>query len=118
MANLKPVEPLSDWQTYEIENTILDPPIIRLRLKPVENLAVYDIPQGEEVKRSKIAKELLFESVVEWDLTMDGKPIPCTDENKRKYLPLFLGNVVKGTQGYLGFAILAFAADLENFLKN
>jgi len=83
------------------------------------------IPQ--ENRFGDILRAVLIEAVDGWDLTRDGEPIPCTLEKKREILPLILGHAIKPTPEtdeddpfglVLGRALLAFALEPENFLKN
>lgn len=85
----------------------------------------------DKVRLSKMVQEALVDAVLGWDLTMDGKPLLCTEENKRKFFPGILGLKLwkeKKAEGekdeatqldeYLGWALINFAGDQENFLKN
>jgi len=83
------------------------------------------IPQENRI--GDIFRGILIDAVVGWDLTTEGQPIPCTMEKKREILPTLLGMAVKPTAEtdesdpfgrVLGRALLAFALEAENFLKN
>jgi hypothetical protein len=89
-----------------------------------------DYVRGGETRMSRVIQEALVDSVVSWDLTLEGgRPIPCTDENKRKFFPALLelklwkepeeapepGFIL---DDFLGWALVTFASVAENFLKN
>jgi hypothetical protein len=79
--------------------------------------AIDFIHKGENPKPSEMNREMLISSVLGWDLTKDGQPVPCTDENKRKYLPFILGR--KTMDGsVIAWELLAFVRDEANFLGN
>jgi hypothetical protein len=84
---------------------------------------------GVKSRPSHTHTEAMIEAVVGWTLTHDGgKPIECNEENKRKYLPYVLGMEIirEGRKpgddfdmdDVLGWALVNFAGDPENFLKN
>lgn len=83
---------------------------------------------GARVRLSKIVQDALVDVVTAWNLTMDEKPIPCTDENKQKFFPAILGlrltpdpdvpDAERGLNEYLGWALVNFAGEYGNFLKN
>lgn len=70
-----------------------------------------------EMRRSEANRKLIYSAVVGWDL-MDGEAsLPCTPENKEKYLPFVLGR--KDAAGnVIGWELLGFILDPDNFLKN
>ena len=80
--------------------------------------------EPESFRLSKIIQGALVEAVEGWDLTIGGKPVPCTIENKRKYFPRIMGAKLAGRkkdvafEAFLGGALANFAGDEENFLKN
>lgn len=81
------------------------------------------IKPGERFRFSKAIREVLIDAVVGWDLTQDGKPIPCDEENKRKILPVLFGTRLAGEEDHpydllLGLKLCEFAGDDRNFLKN
>jgi len=74
-------------------------------------------------KFSALVRSVLMDAVQGWDLTEDGKAISCTDANKAQYLPVIFGLLIKDEQAnpldrVLGRALLTFAMDSDNFLKN
>jgi hypothetical protein len=123
MGDIKKIEPLSGWASFELDTTVLNPPIVKLKVSPIDLGQVKDVVDaGRGGKFSLVEKELLIEAVKEWDISLDGVALPCSEENKRKYLWLLLGLPVKAKEGETGqvFAheLLAYASDLENFVKN
>ena len=81
------------------------------------------VKPGEQYRQSKVFRKMLIDAVSGWDLTSDGQAIQCNAENRDKYLPIILGLQLKVEEGekygdVLGVALLGFAADSENFLKN
>jgi hypothetical protein len=115
MSNVRRLIGVSDWLSFDLETMFLEPPTLRLKVRVVDGLAGLD---ASGVKYSAIVKEILIASVAEWDLAEDGVPIPCDEENKRRWLPLFFGQRVKGTGRLLGLELAEYAGNEENFLKN
>ena len=82
----------------------------------------------DKVRLSKVVQEALVDAVTGWDLTMNGKPLPCTEDNKRKFFPGLLGrklakdpaeaDIDRGLNEFLGWALVNFAGEYGNFLKN
>jgi hypothetical protein len=78
-----------------------------------------DNTDGGKVSRpSKFLVGCVLDAVVEWDLTEDEKPVPVTDEAKKKYFAPLLGILIKDAQTCLATEIFEFARDGGNFLKN
>lgn len=76
-----------------------------------------------KLRLSKVIEDALVDVVVGWDLTLDGKPLECSEENKRKFFPAILGLELAGSEGerldnYLGWALVNFAGEQGHFLKN
>jgi len=101
----------------------------------VRMLGLHEIPdyvpkaeKGVKLRQSKIITEALIDTVLGWDITLDGQPIECNEANRREWLPYLLGlKVIREDEGQrdkfslddiLGMALLYFAGDPENFLKN
>ena len=124
MANIKKIEPISDWVAFELDTTVLNPPIVRLKVSPIDLGEIKDLVDGGKgTKFSMVEKELLIDAVKEWDVSLDGVALPCSEENKRKYLWLLLGLPVKAKEGekagqVFAHELLAYVSDLENFVKN
>lgn len=123
MGNVKyrPMEPVSCWLEYHLVTDKLDPPIFRCRIKPVDMFNLIDgFVEGEQVKMGKMTLEAVVDAVVEWDLCVDGTPIPLTPENKMSWLRPIIAEKVEGRGEHtlLGIAILYDGRNRENFLKN
>ena len=81
---------------------------------------------------SDVIRRAVADAIHDWDLTEDGKPLPCTQENKDKYLPLLFGLKIKQPEAVvdgetvptdpvalvLVRALAEFAGNSEYFLKN
>ena len=123
MANVKyrPMAPLTGWIEYSLATEQLEPPVFKCRLKPVDLFNLIDGLAGSEApKMGQATLEAAIEAVAEWDLAIDGVPIPVTPENKTAWLrPIVAEPVTNRPEGtLLGIAILLDARDRENFLKN
>jgi len=117
----KPLEPLSSWMEYPLVTTQLEPPVFRCRLRPIDIYSVMDSvePDGR-LRMGRAMLEASVEAVAEWDLTLNGEPIPCTPENKLAWLrPIIAEPVADRPEGVLlGIALLLDARNRSNFLKN
>lgn len=124
MSNIKyrPMEPLTDWIEYRLVTDRLDPPVFRCRLRPVTRLNLMDgTPLGDTTfKAGRTLQEVAIEAVAEWDLAVEGVPIPLTPENKAGWLLPLIDQQVAGREAsiLLGIAIVVDARNPENFLKN
>lgn len=122
MADVKyrPLEPLSGWMEYPLLTNLLDPPIFRCRLRPIDFYNLMDGLGGGEIKLGKATMETAIEAIAEWDLTSNGIPIPPTLENKIAWIrPIIAEQVADRDPGILlGIAIVMDAQKRENFLKN
>ena len=92
-----------------------------------ESRAGNDAPRISDVIRRAVA-----DAIHDWDLTEDGKPLPCTRKNKDEYLPLLFGLRVKQPEvtgegedvpadpvaSVLVRALAEFAGEPGHFLKN
>jgi len=59
--------------------------------------------------------------IIDWNLTSDGVAVPCSDENKAKYLGYLIRLLVKTDKEEPEVAvgpIMVFASNVDNFLKN
>ncbi len=120
-VNYKPMEPVSGWFEYRLQSKMLEPPVLRVRLRPLDRYDITDntIEEGEfRAGRGLVLSAV--QAVVEWDLEENGKPIPCNESTKVRYLRPILGEAIEGTEGkdLLGVRIVRDAQDRENFLKN
>lgn len=120
--NYKPTLPLSGWLEYHLKTAKLEPPVIRLRLRPLDRFDIIDatIDEGDLAVGRTLAAAA-SKAVIEWDLEdQDGKPIPVNQATKDVHLGELLGEELKdkpvGT--LLGIQIVKDARTRENFLKN
>jgi hypothetical protein len=119
MANLKRIAQVSDWRAYELETELLDPPVLRVRLRPLDPYDIADaVPLEGHLALGRVVLEGAVAAVVEWDLAEDGKPIPLEPGTKMAVLRPLMGEKVKGRDMFLGRAIFEDAQDRENFLGN
>lgn len=86
---------------------------------------VVDIAEVGTLK-SQLNRAFIAKNLVGWDITENGAPLPCTDENRALVLPHILGQrtpdvtLEDGTveRGYIvGFHLLAFIMEPSNFIK-
>ena len=118
MANIKRLEQLTGWIEYALVTTLLDPPVLKLRLRPLDSFSMVTTdPAATTFRFGQFAVDNAIEAVAEWDLADNGVPIPVTPENKVLYLRPILAEVVEG-RGLLGLAILEDAQDRGLFVKN
>jgi hypothetical protein len=153
MAELK-FPKASVIRTFTLQTELIDPPVVRLELTPASGKDklrqtlgwVGNIKDGEEVKKLPPEALLKFidtfdglilivsKHVIGWDLTVGGEPIPCTDEEKAKWLEPLLWETVEPESPAPGFdpgddeekkpdtwlwsTIFEVISDRGNFLKN
>lgn len=116
-----PLSPRSSWQEYRLATDALEPPVFRCRLRPLDAFDfVSDVYSDGETRLGRAIVTAALNAVVEWDLTMNGESIPCTPENKEKFLrPLLSERVVsRPEEPLLGVALVLDARNRELFLKN
>jgi len=89
------------------------PLTVTFTLKPLMPELAAD---AKSEKNSEILKQLALEAIVDWDLKNDGENIPCTEENKLKYLPdaIFRWKV-KNENISVMMKIIEFAGNSKNF---
>ncbi|MFA5284157.1 MAG: hypothetical protein WC347_01040 [Smithellaceae bacterium] len=124
--DIKSIQPTADI-TFAMEDEQLGTLSLTVGFLAQDDVADY-IEAGEKKKLSKLIREMLIDAVKGWDLKSNGKPVPCTDEEKKKHLPIILGLKIKveNEEGkkrmlfddVLGRALLEFAGNEKNFLKN
>jgi hypothetical protein len=125
---IKKIIGLSEWLTFTLaDNSIFDPPAIRLRLRYMNPFAGAD---AEDVsKNSSVMKAAMFDAIADWDLQDEtGKPVPCNEDMKgpgsrlRLTLEALLGSALADSTPtdpkLLGTAILQYSQNRENFLGN
>jgi hypothetical protein len=123
MPKFRNVAPVSEWMAFELDTKIIEPPIVSVRLVPLDDTGFIDLAEsGERPRLSAVLIQEALSAIVEWDLELDGAPLPCTDESKKNHhyeLKLLLTSWVKGEKPtYLATAIIEYARNLDNFLKN
>jgi hypothetical protein len=122
MAQIKKeILALSEWLSIELlSNSVIDPPVLKLRLKPINRLESVDFMERTEdrVKYGSYIIGAAMEAVHDWDLAgLDGKPLPLDETNRNSYLKVLLGE--QTADGILlGYVIYEFASNVGNFLKN
>lgn len=121
--------------TYELETTG-EPITITFKVGFIALDAVQDYANESRAgtgapRISDVIRRAVSDAIRDWDLTEDGKALPCTRETKDKYLPLLFGLKIKQeavepvegalvdpAAGVLVRAIVEFAGESGNFLKN
>ena len=121
MGELKERKARSEWIKLELETKELDPPVIELRLSPIESITNVDSFDGTGKLKlfSEVVLMKAMSCVAEWDIKQNGKPLPIEDLGiKENVLRRLLGEKLKGEKKLLGNAIIEYSTNLENFLKN
>ena len=121
MPEIKDIVALSEWLTFELNTEWFSPPVIKLRLSPIlEDLPILEMAGKEEkdVTIGSIVGHKIYQAVQDWDFTDKGEKVPLTSANKEMILKPLLGLTVKGEKKILGIAIIEYARNKENFLKN
>jgi len=100
---------------------------VTFEVKYIPPYALPDYVPGKasDIRLSKMMTEALVDAIVGWDVTIGGKPLPCTRENRERFLPALLSARVVGAdpksyelESYLIGAVSNFAGEQKNFLKN
>jgi hypothetical protein len=115
------MEQISGWIQYRLATELLDPPVLRVRLRPIDVFNIADgIASGGGAKMGAATLSAAIEAVAEWDLESEGVPIPITPENKSAYLRPIIAERLegRGVGALLGIEILLDARNRDNFLKN
>jgi hypothetical protein len=123
MANVKykQMEQISGWIEFRLATKLLDPPVLRLRLRPIDLYNVIDeIAVRGNPKLGSTTLSSIVEAVADWDLSADGVPIALSPENKMGWLRPLVTERIDGEEdgSLLGVAILLAARNRENFVKN
>ena len=125
MTEFKERKARSEWIKFELETKELDPPVIELRLSPIESITDVDSFDGTGKLKSfsEVVLMKAMSCVVEWDIKQNEKLLPIEDlEIKERVLRRLLGEHLKGKKDekrkLLGNAIIEYSTNLENFLKN
>jgi hypothetical protein len=101
------------WLTLQA----VDEKVGEVRLKLMPMASDFTFP---EMTDNKAAIGVIARFVIDWNLESDGVAVPCTDENKAKYLEYLIRLEVKGEteKEFAVLPIMRFVADVSNFLKN
>jgi hypothetical protein len=121
MAELKKINPESGWLEFKlIADALLQPPVLRCKLRPSSDLENVDLYSEGVLKPSEGTVRRALAAIIAWDLTDGDKPVPCTAEEKALRYQSFRLLMAQVTEGgsYLGSEILTAAKNLENFLGN
>jgi hypothetical protein len=130
--DIKKLQPEAEV-TYQLESTG-EPVSITFKVGFLELDAIPDyVNESREGTRtprlSAVIRKAIADTIHGWDLTEGGQPLPCTRDNKDKYLPLLFGLKVKRPvaevedesnpiASILVMVLAQFAGTAENFLKN
>lgn len=129
------------WKEFELETKLIQPPVLKLKIKPtfqkeliVSLLRALDIKSKEGISSREMVeafKEMAEQAkklVVGWDLVDENdQPIECNQEAKEKWLDPLLWEEVKKIEEeneeekglkWLWSQIIKFASNLSNFTKN
>ena len=121
MSEIKERKATSDWIKYELETKELDPPIVELKLSPLESIT--DVDNWSGGMRMRLFSEVVLQKamicVADWKLTQNGEPLDIKNRIiKERVLRRLLGEKLKGKKELLGNAIMEYAQNLDNFSKN
>lgn len=135
MSEIKKLEPLTGWMDLHLATDIIDPPVLRVRLRPLTAIDMMDAyTEAGVVRLSQLTLASALAAIAEWDLTESGRALPCTDEAKAEhaaFLKVLLASrverrvgpgdgVVEDGEGdrFAATEIQQVARRSENFLKN
>lgn len=120
--NYRPAAPLSEWIEYKLRGAKLEPPVLRLRLRPLDRFDILDATLEDGALRAgRTIAAAAAKAVVEWDLEdQEGKPIPCNEDTKAVHLGELLGEELEDEKPgmLLGIKIVKDARARDTFLKN
>jgi len=105
-----------EWLELEIDSDKIDK--LRFKVRPI---SAHDEVQAVESGRNIIRNvyKTIVDIVIDWDMTDGDEPYPCTPEHKEELMPFLVNFPVKGKKdSVVGGAILEFAKNTSNFLKN
>jgi len=126
-----------EWLELEVESKKLVGPL-KFLVKPLSSDEQLDMAEiGRESSKKFLTK--VQDLVMDWDLTKNGEKLECNEENKESFLPYLIPMSLKKEEeeekevtadedldkpkvkkipGTVGLAILGFAQDFANFIKN
>lgn len=108
-----------EWVAIEVvSDVVLEP--FRFKVQPLLEASIVMASKSPDV-----VTRSFIEAVVDWDFVDGTGPLPCTAENKTKYLTRFATYIVKSMNGValagtknMASAVLDFASNPDSFLKN
>jgi len=119
VSTLKRLEQFSAWLEYPLDTTLIDPPVLRVRLRPTDGFDVTDsFGAFDQPLYGRALLGQALRAVAEVDLVVDGKQIVLTDENREPVLRPLLAEKVVGRNTMLGIVIVADSKRRELFLGN
>jgi len=117
-VKIEKIPTIEIWAEFKLRTDLLEPPVIKLKLKPAFRSAIlreifYYYAKRKKKERQDEESEMLermvdgaisliLRNVVDWDLMKNNEPIPCDDENKRYFLEPLLWNFVEETIEEIG----------------
>lgn len=126
-----------EWLEIEVESEKVEGPL-KFLIKPLSSDAQMDMAEvGRESRKEFLTK--IQDLVIDWDMTKNGEKLECSAENKKIYLPYLIPMNLKVKKeeekeimadedldkpktkkipDSVGLAILGFAQDFGNFIKN
>lgn len=122
------IKALSEDIEYKLEEgpdgrpVILDPPTVKLKLSYRNTVDILRA-SASEIPGLNICR-IARGAVEDWDVTIDGKPVPLNDETRRLYLEALFDCYVSGRTDAGGEKVLLVRAIYEDcqdrslFLKN
>lgn len=118
---VKRLEQLSAWIEYTLVTTLIDPPVLRVRLRPTDAFDVADSLVGVSgipvYGRALLTQAL--NAIAEVDLVdLEGKPVVLMPENREAALRDLLTEKVDGRGTMLGIVVVEDSKKRELFLKN
>lgn len=116
MANIKRMEQLTGWLEYKLLSDLLDPPVLKVRLRPLDAFNMESRAAGPG-GHGVAAWANIRTAVAAWDITEAGVPVEVTSDNKELYLRPLIAEMVEG-RSLLGLTILEDAQNRALFLKN
>lgn len=143
------------WQEFKLDTALITPTTLKLKIKPsfrkdlaqgiLSKIASKNLKDGDFYPFFADSAAQALKLVEDWDLMQDGVVVPCTPENKEKYLSALLWEAVvqddqpepddSGAETielgeaeevkakrpplpWLFLSVLTFAGKSENYLKN
>lgn len=114
-----------EWLDLDIQSEGGDRSL-RVKIKPLSDNEKFMIRKELTAEDVNKFSHRIMSLVIGWDLEDDGKPLECNKKNKENVMPYLVGMPLKKEKGKekdptmlnVGVAILTFAGDFNNFIKN